>query len=77
MRYSGKIKGKKIQSRDLFSYYKHLYSYDGTWVIGKNNPVKTLTREQIRTVYMGEITNWKELGEKDHRRKWLRTQVRC
>lgn len=35
------------------------------FITHKNNPVKTVTREQIRGIYMGEITNWKEVGGKD------------
>ena len=31
----------------------------------KKNPVKDLTEEQIRAIYAGEITNWKELGGKN------------
>ena len=35
------------------------------FITHKNNPVKTITKEQIRGIYMGEITNWKEVGGKD------------
>ena len=31
----------------------------------KDNPVKNLTLDQIRKIYTGEITNWKELGGED------------
>lgn len=30
-----------------------------------NNPVKTLTSKQIRDIYQGKITNWKEVGGDD------------
>jgi phosphate transport system substrate-binding protein len=32
------------------------------FVVNKNNPVKSLTVEQIRKIYTGEITNWSEVG---------------
>jgi phosphate transport system substrate-binding protein len=33
--------------------------------INKNNPVNNITSEQIRMIYSGEITNWKEIGGDD------------
>jgi ABC-type phosphate transport system substrate-binding protein len=35
------------------------------FLINKNNPVQSLTVEQIKGIYSGEITNWKELGGDD------------
>lgn len=35
------------------------------FITHKDNPVKSLTKEQIQGIYMGEITNWKEVGGKD------------
>jgi len=32
------------------------------FVVNKNNPVKSLTVEQIRKIYTGEITNWQQVG---------------
>jgi ABC-type phosphate transport system substrate-binding protein len=34
-------------------------------LVNPENPVKSLTQEQIRKIYSGEITNWKELGGND------------
>lgn len=33
--------------------------------LNKNNPVNSLTVEQIQKIYSGEITNWKEVGGND------------
>jgi phosphate transport system substrate-binding protein len=31
-------------------------------IINKRNPVKNLTRDQIKGIYMGKITNWRQVG---------------
>lgn len=33
--------------------------------VHKNNPVDSLTAQQIRDIYSGKITNWREVGGKD------------
>ena len=35
------------------------------FLINRNNPVKSLTVEQIKDIYSGKITNWKEVGGDD------------
>lgn len=41
-------------------------AWDALVVIAhKDNPVKNITFDQIRGVYLGKIKNWKELGGKD------------
>jgi phosphate transport system substrate-binding protein len=35
-------------------------------IINEENPVKELTMEQVRQVFSGRITNWKEIGGPDH-----------
>lgn len=35
------------------------------FVVNAANPVDTLTQQQIRDIYSGKITNWKELGGND------------
>lgn len=43
-----------------------IIAYDGiAIVVNKNNTINNLTLENLKKIYMGEITNWKELGGKD------------
>ncbi|MDD2889652.1 MAG: phosphate ABC transporter substrate-binding protein [bacterium] len=43
-----------------------LMCYDGIVIIlHKTNPINDLTEEQIRAIFDGTITNWKEVGGKD------------
>ncbi|WP_123413608.1 phosphate ABC transporter substrate-binding protein [Pseudomonas brassicacearum] len=57
-------------SRDLKASERELTDYpiarDGIAVIiHKSNPIQALSKEQIRNIYLGRITNWKELGGAD------------
>lgn len=41
----------------------HVAAMDGVCVIvHPSNPVKALTREQVRDIYMGKTTNWSQVG---------------
>ena len=35
------------------------------FIVNENNPVKSLTRQQLRDIYAGKITNWKDVGGED------------
>ncbi|MBN2163868.1 MAG: PstS family phosphate ABC transporter substrate-binding protein [Pontiellaceae bacterium] len=44
----------------------HVVALDGLPIlVHPSNPVKDLTVEQVRKIYLGEITNWKEVGGPD------------
>jgi phosphate transport system substrate-binding protein len=46
----------------------HKVARDGiTFVVNSENPVGNLSLEQIKGIYTGKITNWKELGGVDHK----------
>lgn len=53
----------KSSESDLSSF---VMAKDGLAIIThKSNSVKNITKEQIKEIYSGKITNWKELGGKD------------
>jgi phosphate transport system substrate-binding protein len=52
--------GEKTQWHDLVT---HRIGVDGVALVTNvANPVANLTKEQVRNIYTGTITNWKELG---------------
>jgi len=56
---------KKAVGKDIMPV-AHVVAMDGVCVIvHPSNPVSALTREQVRKIYMGEITNWSQLGGAD------------
>jgi len=46
----------------------HVVALDGlAFIVHPSNPVKSLSVEQMRRIYTGAVTNWKELGGPDSR----------
>ena len=35
------------------------------FIVNEDNPVKSLTQQQLKDIYAGKITNWKEVGGQD------------
>ena len=35
------------------------------FIVNENNPVKSLTQQQLKDIYAGKITNWKDVGGED------------
>ena len=35
------------------------------FIVNEENPIKSLTQQQLRDIYAGKITNWKEVGGED------------
>ena len=46
-----------------FDWQMDILAYDGlVFIVNKDNPVDSLTADQIRDIYTGKITNWSQLG---------------
>ena len=56
---------EKAKSKGIYPY-ENIIAKDGiAVVVNTSNPIKRLTIKQIKDIYTGHITNWKELGGND------------
>ncbi|MFH1429309.1 MAG: phosphate ABC transporter substrate-binding protein [Candidatus Margulisiibacteriota bacterium] len=63
---SAKDKELTLAAANGVNLKAHVIAMDGIGIIVNNaNPVNSLTREQVRKIYKGEIRNWKAVGGPD------------
>lgn len=56
---------KKAVANGIFPV-AHVIAMDGVCVVvHPSNPIKELTTQQVRDIYIGKITNWKQVGGTD------------
>lgn len=56
---------EEMQDSDFPYLLETIASEALVFVVNENNPVNSLTTEQVQGIYSGEITNWKEVGGED------------
>ena len=57
----------ELRARGLTPDVRPLAHEALVFFVHKDNPVRNLSREQLRRIYTGEITNWEDLGGRDER----------
>ncbi|NLI61980.1 MAG: PstS family phosphate ABC transporter substrate-binding protein [Methanosarcinaceae archaeon] len=65
---SRSIKSSEIENAKAkgINTKEHIIAWDGIVVIvNKENPVSSLTYEQLNAIYSGKISNWKDVGGED------------
>jgi phosphate transport system substrate-binding protein len=56
----------KLRSRHDTAGVELAVAKDGvTFYVNASNPLKSLTVEQLKKIYLGDVTNWKEVGGPD------------
>jgi phosphate transport system substrate-binding protein len=64
--YSFGCASRDLKTEEEGSLTELIFAFDGIAVIvNPANTVKNLTTEQVQKIYMGEITNWNEVGGAD------------
>jgi len=64
---SRKIKSKEIDKAKAagINPYQNIIAMDGiAVVVHPSNPIKEMTKDQIKTIYTGKISDWSDLGVK-------------
>lgn len=56
------MSSRDLKSEEAAEVNGTVIAYDGiALIINKNNPVENITLEEIKEIYTGKITNWKEI----------------
>lgn len=58
---------QKAASEGTIFEYTEIGKEAFVFFVHKDNPISNLTTEQIKAIYSGEITNWKEVGGKNEK----------
>ena len=60
------MSSRKLKDDEKTSVQGTIVAYDGiALLVNPENPVKNISLEDVKKIYTGEITNWKELGGDD------------
>ncbi|WP_133014241.1 phosphate ABC transporter substrate-binding protein [Clostridium cuniculi] len=60
------MSSRELKDEEKESVQGTIVAYDGiALLVNPNNPVKNISLEDVKKIYTGEITNWKELGGDD------------
>ncbi|RHO55030.1 phosphate ABC transporter substrate-binding protein [Eubacterium sp. AM05-23] len=64
--YSFGCASRELKTSEHGDLTELVFAYDGIAVIvNDKNPVENLTKDQIKAIYTGRITNWREVGGED------------
>ena len=60
------MSSRELKDDEKTSVQGSIVAYDGiALLVNTENPVKNISLEDVKKIYTGEITNWKELGGDD------------
>ena len=62
------MSSRALKTAEAEKLDSHIIGWDGVaFVVHKNNPVETISDDQLRKIYTGAIANWSEVGGTDQR----------
>lgn len=56
--------GVNLNNKDKFNFFK-VMEEETVVIVNTENPVKSLSSEQVKAIFTGKIQNWKEIGGND------------